>query len=180
MCFNRADSAQRRHNRIAPRLFTTGSNRFIYLCNGRSPQSKGFEKDGRMKPLDINIPCGSLVGGIDHPVGQHSPCAQQDFDRGKFKGKVLMKRGQIDRNLVGKPVAAGAIARIFIGRIGMGVVATGQREFEAYHAVGVVMVREYRRKDSQATRQQQNHYFQPFSPHTDWFCNDKGKPDRAE
>lgn len=57
---------------------------------------------------------------------------------------VLMQRCHIDRIFIREPIASGAIARIIIGRPGMRIFTTGNSELETYHAVGMMMVREYR------------------------------------
>ncbi len=132
----------------------TGKAGIAYLCNRGSPQTEGSEKDSRMKPLDIDARGGCLVGRVLDPIGQYGPCAQQDFDWRKFKCEMLVQRRQINRIFVGKPITAGTVAGIFIGSLGVGIVTTGEVDFQAYHTVGMVMMREYRREDSQTTGQQ--------------------------
>lgn len=159
----------------APRPERRHGLKMIYLCYGRSPQTKGSENDGRVQPLDIYARGGRLVGGIDYPVGQYGPRAQQNLHRGQFRGEMLMQRCQIDRIFISKPITAGTVGRVLIGSLGVGVVTTGEVEFQAYHAVGVVMMRECRRENSQDTRQQQRYYFQLFRPHKRWSFTGKVK-----
>ena len=66
------------------RIFSYGMKRYLYLCDGRSPQPQRFKKSKCMQPLDVNTETGRYLQTVDNEIGQHSPRPQQNFYRGKL------------------------------------------------------------------------------------------------
>ena len=66
------------------RIFSYGIKRYLYLCDGRSPQPQRFKKSKCMQPLDVNTETGRYLQTVDNEIGQHSPRPQQNFYRGKL------------------------------------------------------------------------------------------------
>ena len=66
------------------RIFSYGIKRYLYLCDGRSPQPQSFKKSKCMQPLDVNTETGRYLQTVDNEIGQHSPRPQQNFYRGKL------------------------------------------------------------------------------------------------
>ena len=66
------------------RILSYGIKRYLYLCDGRSPQPQRFKKSKCMQPLDVNTETGRYFKTVDNEIGQHSPHPQQNFYRGKL------------------------------------------------------------------------------------------------